>query len=463
MQLVFKPWKTRSTRLLLGCLILLLSACGWPFNQQDKKTLTSFFTSDRNLFSQSIKDDWIQKALEDRSQLVNPLFKVPPSLRPNVEFWLKTYTQYSSLDRVFYDRLHPELIYEVVDLRPLWYKAKSNANFELNAKNLINSKLKQYAKAFQNIKTHSSRKNALTPFEKNLYQRILATNQHQHSLDSFHKNLRIQTGQRDSVIRGLSLSDVYLPKMKSLFEMMDVPGDLAVLSLVESSFNSQAESKVGALGVWQFMEGSAREYLFVNESTDERLSPLKSTVAAAHLLKRNYNYFDSWPLAITSYNHGFTGLKKFKENDLSIFELCSGAKKSKKSNPLGFASKNYYSEFLALLHATTYSSVFYGKSLNPQQSRDTRPQFAVSYRELDYSMNLSEMSKSFKTKTDLLLKNNPDILTTQKKVPSGFMLALPSNQDYLLPIVSHVKKRSKLFLKVALNADKGSTPRSFTR
>ena len=140
MQLVFKPWKTRSTRLLLGCLILLLSACGWPFNQQDKKTLTSFFTSDRNLFSQSIKDDWIQKALEDRSQLVNPLFKVPPSLRPNVEFWLKTYTQYSSLDRVFYDRLHPELIYEVVDLRPLWYKAKSNANFELNAKNLINSK-----------------------------------------------------------------------------------------------------------------------------------------------------------------------------------------------------------------------------------------------------------------------------------------------------------------------------------
>ena len=68
----------------------------------------------------------------------------------------------------------------------------------------------------------------------------------------------------------------------------EVPKELTRIPLVESSFNNNAVSRVGAVGVWRSPGDSAREYLTVNNKLgiDERLSPFKSALAAAKMLKR---------------------------------------------------------------------------------------------------------------------------------------------------------------------------------
>src|SRR5690606_28996274 len=112
---------------------------------------------------------------------------------------------------------------------------------------------------------------------------------HHHSFSDYGRNFRLQTGQRDSILKGLVAADPFWPRMENLFEQMGVPRELTRLSLVESSFNLGATSKVGASGVWQFMPATAKEFMKLNYDAgyDERLSPLKSTVAAAKLLLRN--------------------------------------------------------------------------------------------------------------------------------------------------------------------------------
>src|SRR5207237_4490387 len=120
--------------------------------------------------------------------------------------------------------------------------------------------------------------------------------------------------------------------------------EIALLPLVESSFENRARSNAGAAGIWQFTRGTGRLYLNVNRKLDERLDPARATWAAARLLHDNYNALGSWPLAITAYNHGRAGMQR-AQNEIgseltSIIERYDG--------PLfGYASMNFYSEFVA--------------------------------------------------------------------------------------------------------------------
>lgn len=84
-----------------------------------------------------------------------------------------------------------------------------------------------------------------------------------------------------------------------------LPADLFYLALVESGFQPQAQSRVGAQGIWQFMPGTAQRYgLRVDAFVDERKDPVRSTDAAAKYLKDLYTVFQSWPLAVGAYNAG---------------------------------------------------------------------------------------------------------------------------------------------------------------
>ena len=105
---------------------------------------------------------------------------------------------------------------------------------------------------------------------------------------------------------GLLASNSFLRRMEGIFSQMDVPPELVLLSLVESSFNWNAISHAGATGIWQFMPNTGREFMLVDpvQQIDERLSPIKSTVAAARLLLRNHRMLGSWPKAVSAYNHG---------------------------------------------------------------------------------------------------------------------------------------------------------------
>jgi hypothetical protein len=117
--------------------------------------------------------------------------------------------------------------------------------------------------------------------------------------------------RRDLVSRMLGLSEVYFPVFEEALDREGMPIELKYLPVVESALNPHARSRVGATGLWQFMLGTARMYdLKVNSYVDERKNPYKATEAAIQYLKRSYEEYGDWLLAIASYNCGPGNVRK---------------------------------------------------------------------------------------------------------------------------------------------------------
>ena len=103
----------------------------------------------------------------------------------------------------------------------------------------------------------------------------------------------------------ISRSGRYLPMIQRIFRAKGLPEELAYTAMIESGFSPRAVSRVGAKGMWQFMEATGRRYgLVINRWVDERLDPVKSTMAAAEYLGALYGMFGHWFLAQAGYNAG---------------------------------------------------------------------------------------------------------------------------------------------------------------
>jgi len=97
----------------------------------------------------------------------------------------------------------------------------------------------------------------------------------------------------------------YLSLIKGEIEKMALPADLIYLVVSESYLNPRALSKANAAGLWQFIkETGKREGLQVNDLIDERYNITKSTRAGLTHLKKLYDEFDDWLLAMAAYNAG---------------------------------------------------------------------------------------------------------------------------------------------------------------
>lgn len=95
----------------------------------------------------------------------------------------------------------------------------------------------------------------------------------------------------------------------------NVPEDFIYLAAIESEFDNDASSYAGAMGMWQIMEQTAKDYdLKMNNDVDMRRDPKLSTIAAAKFLKWSYNNLHSWTLTAASYNVGMKGMKNRMED-----------------------------------------------------------------------------------------------------------------------------------------------------
>ncbi len=127
----------------------------------------------------------------------------------------------------------------------------------------------------------------------------------------------IQGKQRRSFTRFLTRSGRYIKMIEKELVARGMPKELAYLALVESGFNPRARSYAKAVGLWQFMAGTGKDYhLKINRYIDERCNVEKSTKAAIQYLEDLYHDFDDWYLAIAAYNAGpgkiRSGMKKYK-------------------------------------------------------------------------------------------------------------------------------------------------------
>lgn len=111
--------------------------------------------------------------------------------------------------------------------------------------------------------------------------------------------------RRQLVENMLGMSLYYMPIFESALDRYNMPLELKYLPVIESALNPVAVSRAGATGLWQFMLATAHgEGLEVNSVVDERRDPYRSSDAAARYLKKLYDIFGDWSLAIASYNCG---------------------------------------------------------------------------------------------------------------------------------------------------------------
>ncbi|MDX9730132.1 MAG: LysM peptidoglycan-binding domain-containing protein [Bdellovibrionales bacterium] len=148
---------------------------------------------------------------------------------------------------------------------------------------------------------------------------------------------------RHHMERYLSRSSRYAPIMKEILRKEGLPEDLIYIALIESGFSATAHSSANAVGYWQFIRGTGKQYrLRIDSLVDERRDFEKATVAAADYFKGLYNLFGAWYLAIASYNVGENRVKGLvmRNKTRDFWKLA-------RENRLPQETVNYVPKFLA--------------------------------------------------------------------------------------------------------------------
>lgn len=297
--------------------------------------------------------------LSDRYNRVPEIFKVSGAMKSRVGFWLDIYTRYSSHYHVIHHVDYPWLIFKVVDTTPVYLGKGHRWTKYHRARAIVRKSVHDIQKNLNKLARMKSYKRLSPELQK--YYDLLSQvpGRRQRVFRHAATHIRSQLGQKDFFKSGLITGSKYLPQMEEIFAQYDLPVELTRLPLVESSFNEDAVSKVGASGIWQFMPHVGKNYLHINDTIDERNSPYKATEAAAKLLLSNFRMLKNWSFAVTAYNHGPGGIRKasklLKTQDLAVII------KKYDSDRFGFASSNFYASFLAALHADRYQEEVFGQ------------------------------------------------------------------------------------------------------
>ena len=314
-------------------------------------------------------------------------FKIPRGLEKAVHFWTLIYSKYSTNQYVIHD-IDDFTIHEVVDIS-----------------DLRGTRMSAYQRERLIIERLQDRK------EK-------------------YENVRAQLGQSDKFKKGIQYAGQYLSVLENIFRSEGLPLELTRLPFVESMFNNYARSHAGASGLWQIMPSTGRENgLKVNATLDERNDPIKATLVAAKVLKQNHETLGNWPVAITAYNHGKMGMFRItnKLGTKDIVEIIN----SHSSPTFGFASKNFYAEFLAAVHVEENYQKYFG------QLKIEKP-FTFDVVKLDKYVSLASLVYYTNIAKETLVELNPAlslrVLRGTQLIPNGYDLRIPQDrkEDFLV-------------------------------
>lgn len=358
----------------------------------------------------------------------NETFAIPNGMEERVSFWVDIYSKYTTDQGLLHDSQYVHLVYESVDFTDIMTRT------DLSLHQKTRARKKRVDQAKQTVRERLRRLQKVPNSDGlqgedlrywHLFSEITDDNKF---VDAAREGrLRFQLGQKDRFEQGIHYSGKYLAEMEKIFRNEKLPIELTRLPFVESSFNIKARSRVGASGIWQFMRYTGRQYLKINAWVDERNDPLMATQAAARLLRNNYNMLNSWPLAVTAYNHGPAGVKRLTEklNTADIVELIDVRK-----GRFGFASANFYASFLAALAVEKNAKAFFPHPL-------WMSPMATELVQLDHSISVNELAEAFSGDPNLAREANPhlhsSIWRNRRLLRPGLKFRIPkANKDLVL-------------------------------
>jgi membrane-bound lytic murein transglycosylase D len=232
--------------------------------------------------------------------------------------------------------------------------------------------------------------------------------------------VRFQLGQADRFRAGLIRSGLWARFIERTLVDAGVPPELTALPHVESGYDPRAQSHVGAAGLWQFMPGTAKDFMRVDAVVDERLDPYRATEGAARLLRQNYAITGSWPTAITAYNHGAGGMRQAIQQ-LGTDDIETIVR-NYRGRAFGFASRNFYVSFLAAVDVRSNAERYFGKLTREE------PDASVAVRLPEYAP-IEALEQVLQVDRSTLARYNPSLLAPvwdgSKRIPRGHRVYLP--------------------------------------
>jgi len=216
--------------------------------------------------------------------------------------------------------------------------------------------------------------------------------------------------QRGYTQRVLEREQFYFPTFEKYLAKYNLPLELKYLSVVESSLIPTAKSRVGAVGLWQFMPPTATDMrLKRDEWVDERMHPEKATEAACKYLRSLYSMFHDWELALAAYNWGAGNMQRVirKTGKRNFWELYPH---------LPAETRNYVPTFTAVMYAMKYANEH---SLNDPALRYQRYEPLDTLTLTGQAFDLRRLSRALGYEDSLTLgRYNPEV--RHGSLPAGY-------------------------------------------
>ena len=342
-------------------------------------------------------------------------FPTPEALRDNVAFWRRVFAEWHMNQVVLHDADYPSLVYEVVNLTGKTAESLTSKQYDQiqQRREALEDRLTRLAATGGDAK-------ALSEADRALRRKIIAIAGIAALADAAAR-VRAQRGLRERFHRGLEISGRYVRAFRQVFREEGVPEDLAYLPHVESSFQNRARSSAGAAGMWQFTRSAGRLFMTVNRTIDQRMDPVVAARGAARYLRRAYEMLGDWPMAVTSYNHGIKGMMRAKEQYGGDFNRIV---RDYESRTFGFASRNFYAEFLAARDIARDHEHYFPKGLAMQHPLE------LDSVALDRPIRVHQLARYYAVKLRKLAALNPAWTRRAVRgfapIPAGVTVWLPA-------------------------------------
>ncbi len=371
-------------------------------------------------------------------------FETPNKLRPRVNFWIDIFTKYSRDTLVIHHRDFPQAIFGVVDLKP-YLTGLSDADRARARDRVEKREVAEVEDAIKHLAVGGSPKNQL---ERTIVTQLnfLGSGSGKYMQILKEDLIRTQSGIKERYQEAVSRAGRYLPAMEQIFLEYGLPVELTRLPFIESSFDYSAYSSVGAAGIWQFMRRTGKSFMTINSVVDERRDPISATKAAARYLEAAYRDLGTWPLAITSYNHGVAGVAR-KVRDFGSTNI-SEILESKRKRVFGFASSNFYPEFLAAVEVYEKRKLYFPEIVDESPLRFDQVRLSQSISAARISGHLGVTVNDLKRFNYSLSES---VWKGRTLVPAGFNLKVPAG---LGGRALALGARSSTSLRVATKVDR---------